>query len=180
MTERGGKAQPASELLQIKGVGKVLAQRLLDAGLDSFARIAEAGEEGLKNVRGIPPRAIGPIVVRARQLSRNQPAGQEQREESLKNRVADLRDKVQSVAQSARERYQEQLGGRRGKKLSADMVRIEDALGQLGDGGGQKRYKRAVKALTKADKRVSGLDEASLKKIRKRVKRARKVVLKAL
>src|SRR5512134_11561 len=45
------------ELQQIKGVGEVVAQRLVEAGFDSFAKVAEAGEEGLRNIRGINPRA---------------------------------------------------------------------------------------------------------------------------
>jgi len=38
----------AEDLLQLKGVGRILAKRLYDAGFDSFDKIAQGGEEGLK------------------------------------------------------------------------------------------------------------------------------------
>jgi len=90
-----------------------------------------------------------------------------------------VREKVETLAQATRDRFQEKLAGKTGKKLTSDLVRIEDALGQMG-GTGKKRSKRTAKALIKAEKRVTGLEEASLKKIRKSLKRARKAVLKAM
>jgi ribosomal protein S13 len=181
MTTSGAakKVASAADLQQLKGIGKTLAKRLYEAGFDSFEKIAQAGEEGLKKVGGISPRAVGSIVEQARQLAETQPAGQEQREVTLNAKLAGVREQVQNLAQSARERFQDQLNGKSGKKLSSDLVRLEDALGRIGDGG-KKRFKRSGKALVKAEKRVSGLDEASLKKIRKGLKRARKAVLKVL
>jgi len=170
--------ESAADLQQLKGVGKVLAKRLYDAGYDSFAKIAQAGEEGLQKVRGINPRTVTTILEQARQLSKAAPAGTEQADQAMKQRLTEVRGKIQSLAELARDRHQEQMSGRIGKKLSADLVRIENALERMGEGA--KRAKRAGKALLKAEKRVTGLEEASLKKIRKRLKRARKAVQKAL
>lgn len=170
--------QTAEDLQQLKGVGSILAKRLYDAGYDSFDKIAQGGEE-LKKVRGVSPRAIGSIVEQAKQLAKAPPAGHPDREEAMKKQVSGVREKLQGVAQSARERFQDKLAGKTGKKLSRDLVRIEDALERMGKGG-QKRAKRTGKALIKAEKRVSGLEGASLKKIRKSVKRARKTVQKAV
>ena len=44
---------PMQELQQIRGIGKVLAQRLIDAGNDSCAKVAALGEEGLKQFKGL-------------------------------------------------------------------------------------------------------------------------------
>jgi hypothetical protein len=182
MTGEGSRnvSQERDDLQQLRGIGKALAQRLSLAGLDSFAKIAAAGEEGLKKIPGISPRALPRLVEQATQLAGHEASGPEERVESLKNQAALLREKVQVLAQSARERYQPQLTGKRGRKLSRYIVDIDDALASFGNGGGAKRHKRLLKALGKAEKRVSGLEEASLKRMMKHVKRARKVVAKAL
>ena len=171
--------QTATELQQLKGVGGILAKRLYDAGFDSFDKIAQAGEEGLKKVRGISPRALSAIVEQARQLALVKPAGHPERGEELKRHLGEMREKIGTLARSARDRFQQDLAGNRGRKLSSDLVRIEDALAQM-EGAGKKRLKRLDKALIKAEKRVAGLEEAGLKKLRKGVKRARQVVVKAL
>jgi ElaB/YqjD/DUF883 family membrane-anchored ribosome-binding protein len=83
------------------------------------------------------------------------------------------------VAESVRQRFQEEMDGKSGKKLSSDLVRMEDTLELLSDGG-KKSTKRARKALGKAQKRVTGLEDANLKKVGKGIKKARKAVAKAL
>lgn len=170
--------QKAADLQQLKSVGTVLAQRMVKAGLDSFAKIAQAGEEDLKKVRGISPRAIGSILEQAKQLSEPQQQDAE-RGEAVKKQLSEVREKIQILAQIARERFHEELSGKVGKKLSSDLIRIENALVGISDGG-SKRCKRTGKALVKVEKRVTGLEGASLKKLRKRLKRARKTVLKVL
>lgn len=170
--------QTAADLQQLKGVGAILAKRLFDAGFDSFDKIALAGEEGLKRVRGISPRSIGSLVEQAKQLSHAPEPGHPEREEAVKRQLSEVREKIQTLAESARGRFQQDLAGKSGKKLSSDLIRIEDALVKM-DGVGKKRSKRAGKALTKAEKRIAGLEDAGLKKIHKGLKRARKAVLKA-
>jgi len=164
---------------QLKGVGRILAKRLFDAGYDSFAKIAQAGEEGLKKVRGIPPRSVGSLLAQAKELAAVAHADGQSREEALQQRLCEVKGLLQSLAVTTRQRFQDELAGKSGKKLAADLVRIEDALERVHDGG-KKGAKRAGKALAKAQKRVAGLEEASLKKVRKGLKRARKAVLKAL
>lgn len=171
--------QTAADLQQLKGVGSILAKRLFDAGLDTFSKIAQAGEEGLKKVRGINPRAIGSILEQAKQLSEAPQSGHAQRVETVKKQLSEVREKIETLALETRERFRKELTGRCGKKVTSDLVRIEDALLQMAEVGG-KRSKRAGKALVKAEKRVTGLEDASLKKVRKGLKRARKAVLKVL
>ena len=166
-------------LQQLKGIGRVLVKRLQEAGLDSFAKIAQAGEEELLKINGINPHKISSILEQATLLSEAAHAGHQARFEALQLRLSEVKEKVQTLAETTRERFQEELAGKWGKKLSSDLVRIEDALGLICDCG-KKGAKRAGKALVKAQKRVDGLEDASLKKVRKGLKRARKAVLKAL
>jgi len=171
--------QSTADLKQLKGVGMILGKRLYDAGFDSFSKIAQAGEEGLRKVRGISPRAIGTIIEQAKELAGTQHQGEEERSEAMQQRVSEVKEKIETLAQTTRDRFGEEMSGKCGRKLSSDLVRIEDALVQM-HGFGKKRSKRADKALVKAEKRVTGLEDASLKKVRKGLKRARKAVLKAL
>ena len=167
------------DLMQLKGVGRVLGKRLFDAGFDSFAKIGQASEEDLKKVRGIAPRNVASILAQASELSKLDHSDKQAREEALQQRLSEVKVQLQSLAGTTRVRFQDQLAGKAGKKLSTDLVRIEDALERVHDGG-KKGAKRAGKALAKAQKRVEGLEVASLKKVRKGLKKARKAVLKAL
>jgi hypothetical protein len=169
----------AADLQQLRGVGRILGKRLYDAGYDSFTKIAQAGEEGLMKVRGINPRYLGTILEQARALSDAAHPDRAARDEALQQRLGEVKGQLQSLAETTRERFQQELAGKTGKKLTADLVRIEDALARMSDGG-KKGFKRAGKALLKAEKRVAGLEDASLKKVRKGLKKARKAVLKAL
>uniref|UniRef100_C6E859 Helix-hairpin-helix domain-containing protein n=1 Tax=Geobacter sp. (strain M21) TaxID=443144 RepID=C6E859_GEOSM len=191
--------QSTADLKRLKGVGMVLGKRLYDAGFDSFAKIAETGEEGLKKVRGMSPRTISSIVEQSRQLAgtarhqETEPADAMQQDtepadamqqdtepaDAMQQRVTEVRDKVESLAEKTRDRFGEEMNERRGRKLSSDLNRIEMALLQMHHFG-KKRFKRADKALIKAEKRVTGLEDASLKKIRKGFKRVKKAVLKVL
>ena len=171
--------QTAADLQQLKGVGTVLAKRLYDAGLDSFTKIAQEGEEGLKRVRGIPPRSIASILSQVKTLSVAPHADKGERAEAMKHRLIEVKELLHTLAETTRQRFQDELAGKPGKKLAADLVRIEDALERVRDGG-KKVSKRAVSALGKAQKRVEGLEDASCKKVRKGLKRAKKAVLKAL
>ena len=171
--------QTAAELQQLKGVGRILGKRLYDAGFDSFSKIAQAGAQGLQKIRGINPRHLETIVEQARQLAQAGHPEHPAPAEGMQQRLSEVKLQLQSLAESTRQRFQSELAGKPGRKLTLDLVRIEDALERMTDGGKQ-RSKRAGKALVKAEKRVAGLEDASLKKVRKGLKRARKAVLKGL
>jgi len=171
--------QKAEDLRQLKGIGEILAKRLGEAGLDSFAKIAEAGEEGLKEIHGVTSRNINSILEQAKRLSEAAHAGRAARVETLHLRLSEVKEQIRALTETTRVRFQEELPGKCGKKLTSDLVRIEDALERMHDVC-TKGSKRAGKALAKAHKRVSGLEEAGIKKVHKGLKRARKTVLKAI
>ncbi|MBJ6724965.1 helix-hairpin-helix domain-containing protein [Geomesophilobacter sediminis] len=170
--------QTIKELQEIKGIGRVLAKRLFDAGLDSPAKVAQAGEEGLQKIRGINPRAIATILEQAGQLAENahEPGAAA---ETVRRKLTEVRDQVQGLAESTRNRLGDQLSPKCEKKLSSDLVRLVDALQRIEDRS-PKKSKRSAKALDKAQRRVEGLEDASAKKVRKGLKKARRAVLKAL
>ena len=55
------------ELQKIHGICDVLSRRVLEAGLDTFAKIAAAGEEGLGAIPGTNPKLLTGIVELWRQ-----------------------------------------------------------------------------------------------------------------
>ena len=86
--------QGMNELQKLKGVGKVLAQRLVETGYDTFAKVADAGEEGLKNIPGINPRMVQAIVTQAGELAGKAEKSRAKRVEELKLRAASLKEQV--------------------------------------------------------------------------------------
>lgn len=172
-------ATKAADLQQLKGVGRVLSKRFHEMGLDSFEKIAESDEAELKKVGGINPRMVTSILQQAKALSEAQPTASEERAEAVKIHLADLKGKLQALVEVTRQRFPDDLSGKHGKKISSDLVRILNGLEKIGECG-KKRCKRAGRALAKAEKRVEGLQEASLRKVHKGLKKARKAVLKVL
>jgi len=57
------------ELQGLKGIGKVLSQRLIEASYSTIARVAAAEEHGLKRIPGMNPQKVRSIVTQAREMT---------------------------------------------------------------------------------------------------------------
>ena len=57
------------ELQELKGIGKVLSQRLVEASYSTIARVAAAEEHGLKRIPGMNPQKVRSIVTQAREMT---------------------------------------------------------------------------------------------------------------
>jgi ERCC4-type nuclease len=167
------------ELQQIKGIGEILAKRLCDAGIDSFAAITKAGESGLKTIKGINPRAIQAILDQASILSADAGTSKEERAAKVRGKCLALKQSIQSIAESAKGRLAETLEGKTGEKLTTTLVRLIDTLDKVEETA-HKRIKRAGKAVTKAEQRIEKLADAGHKDLRKGLKKARKSLRRAL
>jgi hypothetical protein len=165
----------ANDLQKINGIGEILARRLQEAGHDSYAKIVKLGEDGLKKVRGMNPKIIQSILEQAASLAEGEENKREARIKALRDSVEELRNTVQVLTVSARDRFAEKLAGKPGRKLAEDLIRFIDALEKV-EGGAEKRIKRTGKVLLKAEQRLEGLAEAGLKKLRKGLKRSRKAL----
>jgi hypothetical protein len=165
------------ELQRIRGIGDVLALRLLEAGHDSFRKIAELGENGLKAIKGINPRAIPDILDQARCLADGERGEGEQKAAALKASVQGLRHSVQDLTVTAKERFREKLAGKTGRKLTESLVRFIAVLEEV-EGKAGKKVKKTAKGLAKAEKRLEGLAGAGLKDLRRGLKKARKSLQK--
>lgn len=169
----------AKELQQIRGVGEVLSRRLLEAGYDSFAKIAAAGEEGMRRIPGMNPRALGAIVAQARALAEESGRAGGRRVEELKLRATALKEQIQGIAVSVRDRFQEEAAGKAGRKVEKEILKAIAALERV-EGKLEGRVKRAGKGLVKAEKRLEGLTLAGLGKVGKGMKKARKSLKRVL
>jgi hypothetical protein len=168
----------AKDLQQIRGIGEILARRLLEEGHDSFSKIAALGEDGLRKIKGINPRAVPSILAQAASLAADETTGRDERIKALKSSVAALRSSVEELTASARDRFAEKLAGKTGRKLTGALVSFIDTLEKI-EGNAGKRLKRTGKSLVKAEQRLEGLAEEGLKELRKGLKSARKALQKA-
>lgn len=170
---------PHRELLQLKGVGDILSKRFVEAGLDSCAKIVEAGVDGLKGIKGLNPRILNSLLEQAAQIASVPAADKETRAGELKQGIAGLRDWVQEIVALSRERFPEELAGKLGKKLTKDLVRILDALDRI-EKKLPKRIKRAAKGVLKAEKRLAGAVDSTLPKLSKGLQKTRKSLQRVL
>ena len=161
------------ELQKLKGVGEILSRRFVEAGYDTFAKIAAAGEEGLRKIPGVNPRMLASIVAEAAALSGDIAKSKDQKTAELKLRVAALKEQVQGIALSVRDRFRDEVAGKAGRKLEKEMLKVIGALEKV-EGRLETRVKRAGKGLIKAEKKLEGLTMASLKKIGNGLQKARK------
>jgi len=163
----------SKELQTLKGVGEVLSQRFMEAGFDTFAKIAAAGEDELKKIRGINPRVIQAIIAQAGELAGEARKSTEEKVEELKARVAFLKGQVQAIALDVRNRFFEETTGKTGKKVELELVKIVSSLEKV-EGKLESKAKKAGKGLAKAEKRLESLADSGLKDIGKKLKKARK------
>ncbi len=56
------------ELQKLKGVGEVLARRLVESSYDTIAKVAGAEKKGLERIAGMNPRKVKDIMTQARKL----------------------------------------------------------------------------------------------------------------
>ena len=165
----------ARELQQIKGIGEVLATRLLESGHDSYAKIVALGESGLRKIKGISPKAIPEILEQATRLDASDDSDRETKVAALKESLQGLRQSVQELTSTAKDRFSEKLSGKTGRKLTAALVRFIGALEEVEAKAG-KKLKRSGKVFQKAEEQLEGLAEVGLKELRKGLKKARKAL----
>jgi len=168
----------ARELQKIKGIGDVLSVRLLEEGHDSFEKIVKLGENGLKEIKGINPKAVLDIIAQASRLCGEKPCNRDEAAAVLKVSLQGLRQAVEELTRSAKERFNEKLAGRSGRKLTKSLVRFIEAVEKREDKAG-KKVKRTGKAVVKAEQLLEGLADTGLKGLRKGLKKARKALKRA-
>lgn len=165
----------AKELRKIRGIGGVLAVRLVDAGLDTHEKVAAAGDDDLRRIRGMNPHAVASIREQAARLGQSAGESREERIVRLKAEAGELKVKVAALAVDLRERFGEGLEGKKGRKLEKEIFRLMDRLGRMEDGG-ELKPNRTRRALEKSRRRLEGVEGCGVKRTRKGLKRARRAL----
>jgi hypothetical protein len=177
-------------LMQLKGVGKVSAQRLAAAGFDDFAKIAAAGKEGLRAVPGLHPRSIAAIRQQAEELALapgapaegEAAAGMSEAKAARLVRVQQLFQQLQKEVSGLMTLERAAEMPAKGEKFAAlhqEAVKLGKVLDQL-EAALPARLKRTGKALVKADRRVAEVVGRGPKKAASSLKKARKSLKKVL
>ena len=162
-----------NELQKLKGVGEVLSRRLVEAGLDTPAKVAAAGEDGLRGIPGLNPHLIPSIVTQAAEMADEAGKGRAVKVEELRQRVNALKEGVQAIALDARDRFGEEIAGKAGRKAEKLILKLIASLEKV-EGKLESRVKSAGKGVTKAEKRLAPLADADLAGVGKGLKKARK------
>ncbi len=171
--------QEIKELQKLKGVGEILSRRFIEAGYDSFAKIAKAGEEGLRKVPGVNPRMLASIVAQAGALAGASVQDRAKRATELKLKAASLKEQVQGIALSVRDRFKDEAAGAAGKKVEKEILKVISTLETV-EGKLETRVKKAGKGLVKAERKLEGLTVSGLKQVGKGLKKARKSLKKVV
>jgi len=167
------------ELQKLKGVGEILSKRFAEAGYDTLEKVAAAGEEGLRNIRGLNPRLVSSIVSQAGELSSAPDKGRTAKVEELKQHALSIKGQVQEIARSVNDRFQKETLGKTKQKTEKELLKVIASLEEV-EGILEQRVKKVGKGLVKAEKRLEGLADAGLKGVGKGLKKARKSLKRIL
>jgi CHASE3 domain sensor protein len=93
--------------------------------------------------------------------------------EELRKLSASLKEKVQVIALSVRDRFKEEIAAKGGKKLEKEIIKVISSLEKV-EQRLETRVKKSGKGLVRAERRLEGLAEAGLAQVGKGLKRAKK------
>ena len=113
-----------NQLTKLRGLGKVLATRFVESGLDSYDKIVAAGEEELAKIKGINPQTAAAIIRQSTELAADTLSKKEKKEEQLKEVAASLKDQIKGIATDVNDRFKEDLAGKIGKKVEKEIKKV--------------------------------------------------------
>jgi DNA anti-recombination protein RmuC len=170
----------SKELQKIKGIGEALSKRLIEAGYDTFDKIAAAGEAGLKKIKGFDRlRPIKSIVDQATTLAQESKKKKARRVKDLKAATATIRGHVEGLARRVKDRFGDQLTEKGSKQIEKQLLKMTAVLDKVKDKL-ESGVKPAAKRLAKAEKKLAGIPERTadatqvikgLKKVRRSLKK---------
>ncbi len=166
-------------LSRIKGIGAVLAGRLIEAGLDGYEKVASASPEELGRIRGMNPKAVPGILAQAAALAAPHPEPSEEKELGVRQAAEQLRRKVASLAASVHARFAGDEPGRGAKKMEKQILKLVDLLDRI-EAAPERRPKRTRRRLAKADRRLSCAEEKSPAELARGLKKTRRKLRKAI
>ncbi len=150
----------SKELRKIKGIGEVLSKRLIEAGYDTFDKIAAAGEAGLKKIRGLERLPIKPIIDQAASLAQESGRKKARTLKDLKAAAATISGQVEGLARTVKDRFGDRLTEKGRGKIEKQLLKMTAALDKV-KGKLESRVKPAAKGLAKAEKKLAGMADGT-------------------
>lgn len=166
-------ALTVTELQQIRGIGAALSARLLASGCDSFRKIVDLGEEGLKKFNGINFKLIPEIIRQAEVLAAEAVPDKEARIKAATESLQLLRETAQELIRSASSRLTDTLSEKNRKKLTEALIRFIAALEAVEMKIARKPQKTG-RVIGAAATELAALAAADCKALQKGFKAARK------
>lgn len=167
------------DLVRIKGIGEVLAGRLVEAGLDNCEKIAAAGPEALGRIRGVNRRMVPAILAQAAQIAGTAPAVSPEGGAGLREAAERLRQKVEGVAHAVNERFSGEDPGRRAKKVEKQILKLIELLDRI-VANPERRPKKIGRRLAKAEGRLDGIEGLEPAEIARKLKKNRRKLRKTV
>ena len=163
------------ELQRLRGIGGVLAERLVAAGLDDFDKIVAAGATGLVRIRGLQFRAIPSILAQAADLATAGKAQRRRRIGELKQAARIVRMRLGNGLSNFRERFPEEFASPGGLKLEGELLRLLSLLLRV-EQKLDRRVKRAEKGVRHAERLADEMAEAPFEAASARANKSRKAL----
>ncbi len=171
--------QIVKALSRIKGIGEVLAGRLIEAGFDDYEKLASADPAQLGRIRGMNPRAVPAIVAQAAALAAPPDAPSEKLETGVSQAAERLRQKVASLAAAVHARFAGGEPGKEAKKVERQILKLVDLLDRI-EATPERRPKKTGRRLAKAERKLTGAEEKPPVGVARRLKKTRRKLRKAL
>jgi DNA anti-recombination protein RmuC len=168
----------SKELQKIKGIRGPLLKRLIDAGYDTFDKIAAAGDAGLKKIRGLDQLTRKSVIDQAASLAKEN-RKKARRLKDLKTAAATVRGQVEGLAHTVKDRLGDRLTEKGMGKLEKQLFKMTAALDKA-KGKLESRVKPAAKGLAKAKKQLAVTADKTTEptEVITRLKKARKAIKK--
>ncbi|MBN1142591.1 MAG: helix-hairpin-helix domain-containing protein [Deltaproteobacteria bacterium] len=167
------------ELLKIKGVGAVTAEKLVAAGFDSPAKIAGAAAEELQAVPGLRGNLIPSLQEEAGKVAEGKTSKTEVSPESLLLQIEHLKMLLEGLEADIHTHFPAGGEEKQPKKQVKEVHRFLGTLDRV-ETALAEQLQSFSKRLTKAGARLSNIREGGLEGLRDGLKQARKDLEKIL
>lgn len=160
------------DLCRIKGIGAVLAQRLKETGIQTYAALAEAPDETLAAISGLNPRQIPEIRRQALDFSTEQNSVTAAPSALLPG-TGPLRTALAQLHQAFDQQPPAKLKEKKRLKVLKEISRMDQALTAL-EKTLAEHLEDLARSLEKADRKLQRISAAPPAKLQRGLKKVRK------
>ena len=169
----------SSNFKKIEGIGNVLADRLMKAGMMTFEDIANASPEALQSVEGVQEMNIAVLQEQARTLANEEQQNHELQLKVLLENTERLKNDIKTLVGHLRDAALNNPSRRSAKNMRKEISRVMAAL-DLVESSLFSQMQRLGKGLAKADEKLAAVKNGTQEEIIEGLKKARKKLDQAI